>query len=34
MYINPFWCGVLAAILFEVGAVIIFGVYENWKGKK
>lgn len=34
MYIDPFWCGVLATILFEVGTLIIYGVYEAWKGRK
>lgn len=27
MYIPEFWCGVVATILFEIIAVIIFGIY-------
>ncbi len=26
MYIQPFWCGVAAAILFEVAAVVIASI--------
>lgn len=34
MYIEPFWCGVAATILAEVAAVIIYGIYTDWKKKK
>lgn len=34
MYIDPFWCGVLATILFESGAVFIYAAYLSWKGRK
>jgi hypothetical protein len=34
MYIDPFWCGVIATILAEVAMVIVSGVYTNWKKRK
>ncbi len=33
MYIPEFWCGVLATLLFEVGALILCGIYLNTKNK-
>lgn len=34
MYIDPFWCGVAATVLAELAAVIVYGIYTSWKGKK
>lgn len=34
MYINPFWCGVIATILAEVAMVIVYGIYIDWKKRK
>lgn len=31
MYIPEFWCGVLATLLFEVGALILYGIYLKQK---
>lgn len=33
MYINPFWCGVIATILVELGAIIIYAIYDSKKDK-
>lgn len=35
MYINPFWCGVIATMLTELVAIIIYAIYlENKKKNK
>ena len=34
MYINPFWCGVIATILVELGAIITYAIYSNDKNKE
>lgn len=34
MYIDPFWCGVVATILSEVAIAIAYGVYADWKKRK
>lgn len=37
MYIDPFWCGVIATVLPEAGLVIVcvaISVYKDGKGKK
>ena len=34
MYIEPFWRGVVATVLAELAAVIVYGIYASWKGKK
>lgn len=34
MYIEPFWCGVVATVLVELAAVIAYEIYASWKGKK
>lgn len=33
MYINPFWCGVIATILTELTGIIGYAIYLNIKGK-
>ena len=33
MYINPFWCGVIATVLTELAEMIIFVIYCNIKVK-
>lgn len=33
MYIPEFWCGVLATLLLEAGALILYGIYLNTKNK-
>lgn len=33
MYIPAFWCGVIATILFEIFALIVYGVYIGTKKK-
>ena len=33
MYINPFWCGVITTILVELGAIIIYTIYDSKKDK-
>lgn len=37
MYIDPFWCGVIATLLLEIGLVIVcvvISAYKDGKGKK
>ena len=34
MYIEPFWCGVLVAILAEVGFILIGTAWTAWKERK
>lgn len=34
MYINPFWCGVVATILVELGLIIGYAIYDNAKKKE
>ena len=34
MYINPFWCGVIATILVELGAIITYAIYLDREKKK
>ncbi len=34
MYIDPFWCGVVATILAEVAIAIVYGIYIDWKKRK
>lgn len=34
MYINPFWCGVIATILTELGTIIAYAIYLDIKKKK
>lgn len=34
MYIDPFWCGVLVAILAEVGFILIGTAWTAWKERK
>lgn len=34
MVINPFWAGVVATILFELAALVVYAVIENRKAKK
>ncbi len=29
MYINPFWCGVVATILVELAGIIAYTIYTN-----
>lgn len=31
MYINPFWCGVIATILTELTGIIGYAIYLNIK---
>lgn len=33
MYIPEFWCGVTVTVVFEVGALIGYGIYLNHKKK-
>lgn len=33
MYINPFWCGVIATVLTELAGMIIFVIRCNIKVK-
>ncbi len=33
MYINSFWCGVIATILVELGAIIGYAIYDHYKKK-
>lgn len=33
MYIPEFWCGVIATVVFEVAALIGYGIYLNCKKK-
>ena len=33
MYISPFVCGILATVLVEVIALIIYGIYISGKDK-
>lgn len=33
MYIEPFWCGVVATILVEIVVLIGIGIYTDWKKK-
>lgn len=33
MYIPQFWCGVLATIMIEMVALIIYSIYLSKKGK-
>lgn len=33
MYINPFWCGVIATILTELIGIIGYSIYLNVKEK-
>lgn len=34
MYINPFWCGVLATIGIEIAATIVAVIVSEYKKKK
>lgn len=34
MYINPFWCGVAATILLEVGALFAYAAFKMNHNKK
>ena len=34
MYIPEFWCGVLAAVLVEIGLIVIGVVVSEWGGGK
>ncbi len=34
MFVNPFWMGVLATIIVEIVACIVFAVVSNNKGGK
>lgn len=31
MYIDPFWCGVVATILAELAAIILYGIISGRK---
>lgn len=31
MYINPFWCGVVATILVELARIIAYAIYQDHK---
>ena len=33
MYINPFWCGVIATVLTEIGLLIVYAIYDHNKNK-
>lgn len=33
MYINPFWCGVIATVLVELGLLVGYTIYNNTKKK-
>lgn len=33
MYISPFWCGVIATILVEIGLIVLFSIKETIKNK-
>ena len=33
MYINPFWCGVIATVLTEIGLLIVYAIYDYNKNK-
>ena len=33
MYMPPFWCGVIATILSEVIALVVYAFYLDRKGK-
>ena len=33
MYIIPFWCGVIATILVEIGLIVLFCIKEAIKNK-
>lgn len=33
MYIPQFWCGVIATVAFEIGVLIVFGIYLDCKKK-
>lgn len=33
MYINPFLCGVIATILVELGLLIGYAIYDNYRRK-
>lgn len=34
MYISPFWCGVIATILGEAVALVVYGIVDLMKKKK
>lgn len=34
MYISLFWCGVIATVLFEVGAIIVSNIFFSLKKKR
>lgn len=34
MYIHPFWAGVLSTVLFEVQAVVVWGIVMACKDKR
>lgn len=34
MYIEPFWCGVVATILFELGSILVYGAITEWKKRR
>ena len=34
MYIEPFWRGVIATVLVELGLCIVCRVVTSWKNKK
>lgn len=31
MYINPFWCGVVATILVKLAGIIAYAIYQDHK---
>ena len=31
MYIEPFWCGVIATVIVEIGALVAYAIYDNAK---
>lgn len=33
MYIPEFWCGVISTVIFEIGFLIGYGIYLNYKKK-
>lgn len=33
MWINSFWCGVIATILAELGMIIGYAIYDHYKNK-
>lgn len=34
MYIEPFWCGVFATIIAEVGFILVGVTWTAWKERK